>query len=266
MILKYGRIILISVFFCVLPCVCHAYDTSGPEPDYAFGQRTLESFSSGLLEQYYIDLALQEFEALNYDAALKNLNIAISLNKNNPIPWQYIGIIYFNKAMYEDAMQMLMKSLEIYQDSFAANSYAGLIHEMWNDKERALYYYKEAVRVDPCNKEGYLKLFEHYRKNLMYSSIIKYGKSAVALNLPPETASYIYLWVGYAYIYIGDYDLAVDNLYSSRKFKKPETPDYFWLTGLANTLKARKAFMGIKDKETLGEMDKVLLQVTKKNN
>ena len=243
-------------------CLVYGWDKN--TPDYLCSQ-DYPDFSSGHLEKYYIDTALKAFRLSDYKNAIRNFNMALSFNKRNPIPWQYIGIINFREDMYEDAVKMLEESIRLYPDSFEANFYIGKSLEKLRNTDKALMYYQKAVRINPRIKEGYSRIFEMYKEKRDYLAIIKYGKSMLDFKLPPYLSSYIYMWIGYAYIYLGDYNLAITNLNYSRGLKKNNTPDYAWVSGLIDVLNAKKTYIYDGDKEVLKEIDQILGEIIAKD-
>jgi tetratricopeptide (TPR) repeat protein len=216
------------------------------------------------LEQYYIDMGLKSYHGSRYEDALKNFNSALYFNKNNPIPWQYIGIIYFEKGAYNKSLGMFNKSLELEPDSLEPNLYMARIYEAQNDIDQALVYYREVIRIDPDNKDIYIKIFETCKDNSLYRLIIEYGKAAIRdAGLSPGIIPYIYMWVGYAYIYLGHDELAIAYLSNSKRLQKRDTPDYLWISGLIDILSARRGYKEKDDKEDLDNADKVLRQILK---
>jgi tetratricopeptide (TPR) repeat protein len=252
--------ILALLAFSVIGVNWQAYGLDDPAYEGLF-QKHDGDFSAGHLEQFYIDSGLKSFSGSDYDNAIRYFNIALSFNNNNPVPWQYIGVISFHRGMHEDALNMLRKSLDLYQDSYGTNLYMARTFEALNKIDDALVYYKKAVYLNPKSKYAYARIFELYRMRLEPLSIIQYGKSVLGLKQPQDVASYVYMWVAYAYLYIGDYEHAIANLSHSKDLKKNNTPDYLWVSGLIDILSARKHYRHDNDAALLDDMNKILIQI-----
>ena len=79
-----------------------------------------------------------------YDAAERELLLAIKLNPDNPLPYQELGTVKIAKEEYKEAIKYLLKAMERKGNNFIILNNLAVASLMDGDYSAALVYVKKA--------------------------------------------------------------------------------------------------------------------------
>ena len=85
------------------------------------------------------------------ELALRDYNLAVSMNKNDPIPYFNRGLIYMDKGEYESAVSEFNTALRLQPNMAKAYANRGLTYMAWEKYDEAYKDFYTAVRLKPQN-------------------------------------------------------------------------------------------------------------------
>ena len=99
---------------------------------------------------------IQEAENLimngEYDKAEKYLLKAVSLNPSEANPYNYLGVIYYQRGRFEESRKMFARSLELKANEPTIMRYEGAALQMLGKQEEARLLYQKAAELDKTAK------------------------------------------------------------------------------------------------------------------
>lgn len=114
--------------------------------------------------EYYYKHAISDYTVGNYDSAIEYFEKA---HKRNPGLYEAvnkIADIYLLKNKKAEAIDYLVKSLEINASQPDIHCMLGELYEFYLQKKEALYHYEKAVKIDPAHKKAHYDLVKYYIK------------------------------------------------------------------------------------------------------
>ena len=123
-----------------------------------------------------IDQAWDFYIESKYDAALKLLDEAISLDPENEEAYYLRGNVYCDSEKYLRAIQDLNKALELDPEDDMAYSDRGDAYYFLDKYENALNDYNQAIKLDPDKADYYAN------RALAYYSLKQHAKALVDIN------------------------------------------------------------------------------------
>ena len=106
---------------------------------------------------YHLNEGIKEVYNADYDAAEKNLRLAIKYDKEKAEPYYYFCIIEFHKTNYKEAMKWVDISLEKNEKYGEAYKTKAQIYFLLNDRTNACKYYRLAEKYGIKNLSNHLK-------------------------------------------------------------------------------------------------------------
>jgi len=108
-------------------------------------------------------------EVAQYDAAIEILGQGLALIDYDPELWNYLGVAYWSKGDYENALEAYQKALSLDNNySIVLNNLGSLYLSRFNksksssDYQNALQHFKKAIELDPNYASAYNGLGSAY--------------------------------------------------------------------------------------------------------
>ncbi len=122
----------------------------------------------------------------DFDGAIRALEVAVSVDPNNPAPLVQLGSYYLHQGLTRDAILRLEEAIEIKPGYLDAHEFLGRAYYADNDLPSARAQWEYVLETDPSRKE----LRERYEKALREESVeydFKRGQSRhFRLTYPKE--------------------------------------------------------------------------------
>jgi len=83
------------------------------------------------------------------DLALKEFNASLEVNPQNPAAYYYMGIVYFNGGLINEAFECQKKALEIDRNYAMANYALAMIYRARGDSFMEKKYFEKYLKVEP---------------------------------------------------------------------------------------------------------------------
>ena len=112
--------------------------------------------------QYYFQKGKVQFKAEMYNYSILNLLNALDLNPKLYEAANYLSDIYFINNKRYQALEYLIKSLEIYDRQADTHCKKGKLHQFYADENLAFKHFKKSVAIDPNHLLGNLYLVRYY--------------------------------------------------------------------------------------------------------
>ncbi len=229
--------------------------------------------------QYYYKIGLSYLNSGNIAQAIYYLNKAYEIDPEDPDILNALGIAYTNVKEYSRAKEYFLKSIEILPDKPETYTNLGVLlaqegnyeQALWylekatenpnyRNKEKALYNIavvyrkmgnipkfeealKKTISYNPYFMNAYITLGNHYILQKRYTDAYDIFTKAVNAGL---VNPYIYLGLGKAYYYLGEYE---KSRYFFQKAKKVAGDDMF-------VKQEAIKFINIVDKKIVREKEK----------
>jgi Flp pilus assembly protein TadD len=155
-------------------------------------------------------------EVKAFDAAIEILNKAISLIDYDPEAWNYLGVAYYHKGSYEDALKAYDRALALDENYPVVFNNLGSLHfsVFLKTKEKASYdqavaNFRRAIELDPSYPSAYNGLGVALRQAGDLDGAIANWEKAVEIK--PDYAFALYN-LGLGYLIKGDKARALDFL------------------------------------------------------
>jgi len=126
----------------------------------------------------------------NNDRALFNYNIAITIDKSNPIPYNNIGFLYQTIGDYETALEYFDKAITLKQDYAEALNNRGIANNKVGFRQKAEEDYKKAAEYNDKFADPHYNLGILYFEDKRFNDAIISFKRAIKINNKFTTAIY----------------------------------------------------------------------------
>jgi len=135
---------------------------------------------------YLLNLSIQQIQSGRLEDAERSLKQVIQIHPKNADALCFLSVISAYKLQWQDALDLIDKSLEFAPNNSVAHSNKGNILKELGDTNRAIKSYEKAITLDSKNPEAYNNLGNLQQDLEEYSnSIISYDK---AIHLKPDYA------------------------------------------------------------------------------
>lgn len=164
----------------------------------------------------------------SYDSAKNYYRAAIKLDRKLRVAWSGLGIVYNDLLQYDSAKPCFLLATQLEPTSYS--SWNGLGNDYYYGEKKydsAIWYYKEAIRLNPLLDVTHNSLGGVYYDQNKYDSAFVYYNKALQLNPKLEDAWY---GVGNVYYVQGKYDSARRYYAVARQLN----PDEYLFNGLGN--------------------------------
>ncbi|MGE5659841.1 MAG: tetratricopeptide repeat protein [Actinomycetota bacterium] len=94
----------------------------------------------------------------NLNKAEQKYQEVLRWEPDNADAWLHLGTLYYMKEQYQDALFLLLKSIEIDPLKSIRHYNLGLVLEAVGDRSQAIRAYQEAIKLDPQNIQSYNNL------------------------------------------------------------------------------------------------------------
>lgn len=185
-----------------------------------------------------IELSKAYSDLNNFQASLKTLNTALSLNSKDVEIKTYIGHQFLKLNKEKDAMASFKEALEINKKFVPA--YKGLIqlYEKRKNRYELRILYQDLIDNTTEKPEYVQNLCELYTLDGIYDQTEKYCKRGIQLA-PNVSSNYVYLYQSYKYR--GDIEKSISN-FKDLTTKFPN--DLFANLTFAQLLEEKKDYVG----------------------
>lgn len=180
----------------------------------------------------YNNLGVAYYDKKFYQEALSSYNKAIEINPGYAHAYNNMGVTYRDTGEKTDeAISSFKKAIRMdphYAEAY--NNLGGVVYEDLNHMKEAIESYKKAVEIEPAYAEAYFNLgLMHDLSDDYEKAIISYQK---AIELNPELGIEPYNNLAYIYIRKGRFDEAVE-LAKKALFIEPQNAEVLDTLGWA---------------------------------
>ena len=178
---------------------------------------------------YLLNLSIQQIQSERLEDAEWSLNQIIKLQPKNSDALCFLSVIAAYKYKWQDALDLINKSLQFASNNSVAHSNKGNILKELGQYEDALQSYKRAIQLDPNHFEAHNNLGNMYLDLGYYDQAISSYQKAI--DLQPNYAE-AYSNKANAFQKIGRYDDAIE-MYERAIAIKPDYQDAWLNKGFA---------------------------------
>ncbi len=164
-------------------------------------------FIDAYLDLSYCYAIIDDFEEAEYYC-----DLALEKNIQEVDVLLMLAFVYHRFELFDEEIDTLNRVLNLgVDDDILVDTFLNLGNAYYekNDMDRAIDYYKKAIRLEPESLEAFVNLGNAYFANEEFRKSIEAYK--VALQLDPEDSN-IYSNLGVAYIELGDKNEAIKYL------------------------------------------------------
>jgi len=158
--------------------------------------------------------------------------VSAESNPNNADFYFYRGRAYFERGLYNEAIEDFTKAIKLKPDEAYFYYWRGRAYYEKRDYNEAVQDFTKAIKLKPddadfyywCGGAYYERGMAYFEKGLYNEAIECFTK---AIELKPGEA-YFYYWRGKAYYEKGDYGKAIEDFTKAIKLKPDEAYFYGW--------------------------------------
>ena len=167
-----------------------------------------------------VSSAIEDSQHGRYDSSIEKLNKALETDKES-IPMRYLlGINYFRKQAYPEAIAQFERVVELSPDYTLAVFQLGMSHAMAHNLDQAVLYLKRALELDPTNFAAAFNLGAAYLQQQKVPEALAAFRQSVAIN-PAYAPGHKAL--GRVLLYQGNTDEALKSLQEAARLE-PRDP------------------------------------------
>ncbi|WP_449417246.1 tetratricopeptide repeat protein [Phormidium nigroviride] len=152
----------------------------------------LQSDSKRKIAQNLYNQGLTLYQAGKFTEAEQKFKQALRWNRNQVEVWHHLAIVYYMTDRYQDARDILLKSLEIDSSQAIQHYTLGLVFEKLGDFTQAVLAYQEAIALNPNYVDAYNNLGNIFFKVGRLSQAESTYRQAIVVN-PEHYGSYLNL-------------------------------------------------------------------------
>ncbi len=165
-------------------------------------------------------------EVRQYEAAISILQEGLKLIDYDPDIWNYLGVAYWRKGDFDQALEAFDKSLALDHNYSIAFHNVGSVYlskflktKEQSDLEKSILNFKKALELDPEYASAYNGIGAAYSQAGNVEEAIRSWEKAVQIN--PELSFSLYN-LGLAYLSKGDKEKALDLLirYKEKEYRR----------------------------------------------
>jgi tetratricopeptide (TPR) repeat protein/RsiW-degrading membrane proteinase PrsW (M82 family) len=158
--------------------------------------------------------------------------VSADSNPNNADFYYHRGRAYFERGLYNEAIEDFTKAIELKPDEAYFYYWRGRAYYEKRDHNEAVQDFTKAIKLKPdeadfyywCGGAYYESGMAYFEKGLYNEAIECFTK---AIELKPDMA-YFYYWRGRAYYEKGDYGKAIEDFTKAIKLKPDDAYIYWW--------------------------------------
>jgi tetratricopeptide (TPR) repeat protein len=158
--------------------------------------------------------------------------VSAESNPNNADFYYHRGRAYFERGLYNEAIEDFTKAIKLKPDEAYIYWWRGRAYYEKRDYNEAVQDFTKAIKLKPdeadfyywCGGAYYESGMAYFEKSLYNEAIECFTK---AIELKPDMA-YFYYWRGKAYYEKGDYGKAIEDFTKAIKLKPDEAYIYWW--------------------------------------
>ena len=152
----------------------------------------LQSDSKRELGQNLYNQGLTLYQSGKFTAAEQKFKQSLRWNRNQVEAWHHLAIVYYMTERYQDARDILLKSLEIDSSQAIQHYTLGLVFAKLGDFTQAVLAYQEAIALNPNYVDAYNNLGNIFFTIGRLSQAESTYRQAIAVN-PEHYGSYLNL-------------------------------------------------------------------------
>lgn len=142
-------------------------------------------------------MAQQQFLSGELDKSLKTIDRSIALNDQVPKSHVLRGRILFEKGRLEESRASFLNAEKLDATNVDAQYYLGILHERFNEPDKALERYQRAMQLDPTNAQYVVaagemlvhlgrtdeaeRMLEQHRSDFQYNAAIRQSLGHIAM-------------------------------------------------------------------------------------
>lgn len=188
-----------------LGVICSKLEMYEKSMDYL--NKSIEK-KSKLKDQTHIYLALSYANLKDFDKALKEGELALQFEPNDPEVYSILGSIYSYMQKWDLAIERFKKAINFNSNSARTSFNLAVAYENNENYENAIKYYKNTISIDQKFLEAYTNLGWLYMDNDKNDEALVLFERAIELKSDdPELLNNL----GWAYSKVKNYILAVEQ-------------------------------------------------------
>ena len=131
---------------------------------------------------YLLNLSIQQIQSERLNDAERTLSQLLKLQPKNSDAYNFLSVIAAYRLKWEEALDLVNKSLKISQNNSVALSNKGNILKELGRYSEALASYKRSIQLDPRHAEAFNNLGNIYQDNGQYHEAIQAYDNAIKLD------------------------------------------------------------------------------------
>ncbi len=156
------------------------YELSPTNRKYNFYLRNLSKKET--VGAFLTNLGIAYYDKGMYDEAIVQHKKAIEMNPNNSDAYINLGVVYADKGMYDEAMVELTTAIEIHPNSPEAYTNLGVIYKRKGMYDDAVTMHRKAIEIKSDFAQAYYNLGIAYYDKGMYDEAIVEFVAAIEIN------------------------------------------------------------------------------------
>ncbi|NNC95214.1 MAG: tetratricopeptide repeat protein [Chitinophagales bacterium] len=182
--------------------ICEKYEHS-----IAFHHKLIDRVPYNLLAWY--NLAHAYIGMKKFDDAVESFKYAIAIDETFASSHSDCGDLLFKQKRYRDAIPFYMDAVHFSKGSKENFFNLAVCNEKIGENQKARYYYKKAVKIDPHFAEAFFRIGYNYGTDARYNKAIASLEKAISLK--EKNVNYMRV-LGFMYTQVEDYTKAI-NIY-----------------------------------------------------
>jgi tetratricopeptide (TPR) repeat protein len=151
--------------------------------------------------------------------------VSAESNPNNADFYYHRGRAYFERGLYNEAIECFTKAIELKPDEAYFYGWRGIAYYEKGDYDKAIECFTEAIELEPDEADFYYWRGRSYYEKKRYDEAIE--DFTEAIRLEPNEAGF-YWWRGRAYYEKADYGKAIEDFTKAIKLKPDDAYIYWW--------------------------------------
>jgi tetratricopeptide (TPR) repeat protein/RsiW-degrading membrane proteinase PrsW (M82 family) len=151
--------------------------------------------------------------------------VSAESNPNNTDFYYHRGRAYFERGLYNEAIECFTKAIELKPDEAYFYGWRGIAYYEKGDYDKAIECFTEAIELEPDEADFYYWRGRSYYEKKRYDEAIE--DFTEAIRLEPNEAGF-YWWRGRAYYEKADYGKAIEDFTKAIKLKPDDAYIYWW--------------------------------------
>ncbi len=113
------------------------------------------SFSENDAAIILYDRGVREYEAKEFDKAIKSFKKAVKIDSDFAFAWDNLGLAYRHTKQYKKAIKAYEKSIKVDPKGFTPRQNLAIVYTYLKDYDKAIEAYENLAKIDDSNPEVY---------------------------------------------------------------------------------------------------------------